>query len=82
MKIKLECGEGNSRAGQIINRASSFVGEIIRGKSSTVKDAQDRLDLIAKYLQQAIKFVVLESPEIEDKLFARRETSLALSSQV
>jgi NB-ARC domain/Leucine rich repeat len=74
MKMKLECGEGSSRASRIFNRASSFMGEIVTGKSSAVKDAQDRLDLVAKNLQQAIKFLVLECPGIEDRMYARRET--------
>lgn len=81
MKRKIEGGEGSSRTSQFISRVSrapSFVGEIISGKSSTVKDAQDRLDLVAKNLQQAIKLLVSEMPEIEDRMYARRQTSAAV----
>ncbi|KAF3339593.1 hypothetical protein FCM35_KLT15364 [Carex littledalei] len=38
LKMKVEGGEGSSRASRIFSRASSFVGDIINGKSNTAKD--------------------------------------------
>ncbi|XP_078174706.1 putative disease resistance protein RGA3 [Carex rostrata] len=78
LKMKVESGEGSNRARSIFSRASSFMGEVLSGKPSTVKDVQDRLDLVANCLKQAIELLDSKKPEIVGNMYARRETSSAV----
>ncbi|KAJ3701094.1 hypothetical protein LUZ61_004799 [Rhynchospora tenuis] len=74
LKMKVEGGEGSSKASRIFNRASSFVGEFISGKSNTVKVVQERLDLVRNNLKQAMKLLASKRPETVEQMHAKRKT--------
>ncbi|KAJ4818389.1 Disease resistance protein RGA2 [Rhynchospora pubera] len=66
--------EGSSQASRILNKASSLVGEFISGKSNTVKDVQQRLDLVQVNLKQAMKLLASKRPETVEQMHAKRKT--------